>query len=82
MAKPPITSNIHSPRLTERRVAFEKVFNALSMEKVWKDYVHKGLRDQPVTDLYDYFDFHRHRLNRFRQLSYLVSSGDTNRSHP
>lgn len=45
------------------------------MEKVWKDYVHKGLRDQPVTDLYDYYDFHRNRAERFEQLSYQIASG-------
>jgi hypothetical protein len=75
VARSPITSNIHSPRLTERREALDSVFNALSMEKVWKDYVHKGLRDQPVPDLYDYFDFHRNRHEWFKQLSYQVSSG-------
>lgn len=75
MTKPPITPNIHSPRLRERREALETVFNADRMEKVWKSYVHKGLRDQPVTDLYDYFDFHRNRAEHFKQLSYLVSSG-------
>ncbi|MES2121091.1 MAG: reverse transcriptase domain-containing protein [Pseudomonadota bacterium] len=45
------------------------------MEKLWQAYVKKGLRDQPVTDLYDYFDFHRNRTERFKQLSYQVSSG-------
>ena len=45
------------------------------MDSAWKEYVHKGLRDQPVADLYDYFDFHRNRQKKFSQLSFQVSSG-------
>lgn len=46
------------------------------MEKAWKDYVRVGLRDQPILDLYDNYDFHRTRKDRFDRLSSQILAGN------
>lgn len=75
MTKPLFTPGLHTPRLKERRAALENVFSEPKMAKVWNDYVRKGLRDQPVTDLFDYNDFHWHRVARFNQLNRSILGG-------
>jgi hypothetical protein len=45
------------------------------MEKVWKNYVRAGFREQDVLDLHDYNDFHWGRATLFENLHAEISSG-------
>lgn len=51
-------------------------FSIPNMQRAWKKYVRKGLRDQETVDLFDYNDFHWNREKRFADLRQLILSGN------
>ncbi len=67
--------SFHTKRLAGRRDEIERVFSTTVMEQVWKKYIRTGLRDQEITDLHDFNDFHWDRKALFSRLHNALSSG-------
>ncbi|MDE7547461.1 RNA-directed DNA polymerase [Acetobacter fabarum] len=68
--------SFHTKRLTSRLNELQKVFSPEIMERVWKNYIRPGLRDQEIPDLHDYNDFHWNRKEIFSRLCNALYSGN------
>ncbi|WP_066303986.1 hypothetical protein [Bacillus sp. FJAT-29814] len=62
-------------RLKEREVDLTSVFTHSNMKAAWKNTVRDGLRKQEVTDLHDYYDFHKNKDSLFNVILNQVTSG-------
>jgi hypothetical protein len=69
------TATFHTPRLDARRTTLKNIFAITAMDRVWRDYVRPGLRDQEILDLHDYCDFHWGRNALLETLEAEISSG-------
>ena len=69
------TSAEHTSRLKVREISLEDCFSIPRMEKAWQKFVYAGLRSQEFLDLHDYYDFHKNRKIRIREIRGLVTSG-------
>ena len=62
-------------RFRGRQRDLEDALHPERLKAVWKRYVRAALRDQPIPDLHDYYDFHIHLDNRVRVLRDTVLGG-------
>ena len=56
-------------------IALRRVFTEAALRKAWKDTVRPGLRNQAVTDLHDYLDYHRQIAGVARRVRHQVVDG-------
>jgi len=69
-------------RFRERESQLEKALNPKKMESLWKKHVRSSLRNQALSDLHDYYDFHIHIKNRIQSVKSLVLTGIYQPSRP
>lgn len=62
-------------RLKERELDLTNIFTITSMKSAWKDTVRDGLRKQEVTDLHDYYDFHKNKDSLMNVIINQVTTG-------
>lgn len=74
-SSPPDETGLRTARFSDRRVSLDQCFALHRMKKAWKNYVRPGFRDQEITDLYDYFDYHQNVEERLSVLRRNVLEG-------
>lgn len=68
-------SAFHTKRFEARKTVLERIFTPATFQRVWKDYVRPGLRDQEILDLHDYNDIHWNKSDVFDALRTNILSG-------
>jgi hypothetical protein len=66
---------LKTDRFRRREEQLAEVLKKEKMEAIWKRYVKEYLRDQPITDLHDNYDFHINIKNRLSTVNASVLDG-------
>jgi hypothetical protein len=62
-------------RFGSRQTVLSQALSLARLRSVWKDSVRAKLRDQPIPDLHDYYDFHLFLDNRSQVIRDSVLDG-------
>jgi hypothetical protein len=65
----------HTWRLERRKAILLKILDPTKLERVWKEYLKDGFRQQHISDLHDYNDWNNNRKIEFRKIISDVTSG-------
>jgi hypothetical protein len=65
----------HTGRFATRQRVLQECFAIPNLDRAWKRYVRDGMRNQVVSDLHDYHEFHRNRRTIFQRLKAEILEG-------
>ncbi len=66
---------LKTARFRVREDQLDKALHPQRMISLWKNHIRSVLRDQPVKDLHDYYDFHIHLNNRVQAIRSSIFQG-------